>query len=463
VGRDWIGWWALRDLIRPVATRAEARRLLVEIAEQGEGHQVGAETSHFQRFLAIYRELAAFDPALVYLHNIPPNPTTASSPASEATPMANQRSRRWAQVLNLRYRLLLKYLWHFLRISGPLFTTGGDRTPHGWLVIATFHEMSHVKEVSELLVRLDLDGTGSMLRAGPPFELPYTLALPERERDRWRGHLDVLVAIRQLLDDLASTANPASATNAQEQAILASLSERDAAARAELEMLRDGQPLQSPQGFAKVQRILSEELRGFPLQGLVHDQFWQVSENEFLTAAPAGIRAIKPGDGASSNLVKALRGPDFGRVMPAGRAPLDNSRIAFIAQWIDGLPADASGGTGPGTTSNGSAPMGRYQEVIDILDAAVGGSTVSIGAHRAFWRGKTKTEFMAANVFGQKLLTPGDGKNSRLVQALRGEAPFGSDAGAQGGIFRRMPAGRPGVPAQQVTVIEKWIDDGCPD
>lgn len=225
MGRDWIGWWALRDLIRPVATRAEARRLLVEIAEQGEGHQVGAETSHFQRFLAIYRELAAFDPALVYLHNIPPNPTTASSPASEATPMANQQSRRWAQVLNLRYRLLLKYLWHFLRISGPLFTTGGDRTPHGWLVIATFHEMSHVKEVSELLVRLDLDGTGSMLRAGPPFELPYTLALPERERDRWRGHLDVLVAIRQLLDDLASTANPASATNAQEQAILASLSE----------------------------------------------------------------------------------------------------------------------------------------------------------------------------------------------------------------------------------------------
>jgi hypothetical protein len=26
-----------------------------------------------------------------------------------------------------------------------------------------------------------------------------------------------------------------------------------------------------------------------------------------------------------------------------------------------------------------------------------------------------------------------------------------------------MPAGRKAVPAKQVDVIQKWIDDGCPD
>jgi hypothetical protein len=114
-------------------------------------------------------------------------------------------------------------------------------------------------------------------------------------------------------------------------------------------------------------------------------------------------------------------------------------------------------------TPTGDATAGRYQEVIDILDMAVGGSTAPVGAHGAFWRGKTKAEFIAALVFGQQLLTPGDGSGSNLVKALKGEAPFGTDTGTPGGIFRRMPAGRDPVPAKQIEVIKKWIDDGCPD
>lgn len=107
--------------------------------------------------------------------------------------------------------------------------------------------------------------------------------------------------------------------------------------------------------------------------------------------------------------------------------------------------------------------MGRYQKIIDVLDKAVGGSTSPIGAHGPFWRGKTKAQFLATMVFGQKLLIPGNGKDSNLVKALRGEAPFGSDIGTPDAIFRRMPAGRKAVPAKQVDVIQKWIDDGCPD
>ena len=49
------------------------------------------------------------------------------------------------------------------------------------------------------------------------------------------------------------------------------------------------------------------------------------------------------------------------------------------------------------------------------------------------------------------------------MKALRGEAPFGADTGTASGIFRRMPAGRPAVKPQQIDLIQKWIDDGCPD
>jgi len=107
--------------------------------------------------------------------------------------------------------------------------------------------------------------------------------------------------------------------------------------------------------------------------------------------------------------------------------------------------------------------MAGYQKVIDILDKAIGGSTAQVGAHGAFWRGKTKEQFIGTMVFGQKLLIPGDGKDSNLVKALRGEAPFGTDKGSAGGTFRRMPAGRPAVKPQQIEVIQKWIDDDCPD
>lgn len=106
--------------------------------------------------------------------------------------------------------------------------------------------------------------------------------------------------------------------------------------------------------------------------------------------------------------------------------------------------------------------MASYQDIVKLLDQAVGGSASPVGSHGAFWRGKTRDEFVSAVVFDHQLLMLGDGRNSSLVKALRGEAPFGSDIGAPGGIDRRMPAGRPPMPSEKVDVIQKWIDDNCP-
>jgi hypothetical protein len=106
--------------------------------------------------------------------------------------------------------------------------------------------------------------------------------------------------------------------------------------------------------------------------------------------------------------------------------------------------------------------MVGFKRVIDILDASVGGPSAQVGAHGPFWRGLTRDQFVQKRVFGQALIAVGHGDQSNLVKALKGEAPFGSDSGAPGARFRRMPAGRPPVSAAEIAEIKGWIDAGCP-
>jgi photosystem II stability/assembly factor-like uncharacterized protein len=107
-----------------------------------------------------------------------------------------------------------------------------------------------------------------------------------------------------------------------------------------------------------------------------------------------------------------------------------------------------------------------FQQAIEILDQAVGGASGPVGPpHRAFWRGKTRDQFVALKVLGLDLVTVGDGAGSNLVKALKGEAPFGADLpdpppGAQ---FSRMPAGMEPVPDDRIAALREWIDAGCPE
>lgn len=106
--------------------------------------------------------------------------------------------------------------------------------------------------------------------------------------------------------------------------------------------------------------------------------------------------------------------------------------------------------------------MKRFLKVKQILDEAV--ENQDIGAHGAFWRPLNLEAFKAKRVFGRQLVIPGNGAQSNLVLALRGQAPFGSDIGTADAIYPRMPAGGfPPVPDDRIVFIEKWINDGCPD
>jgi hypothetical protein len=112
-------------------------------------------------------------------------------------------------------------------------------------------------------------------------------------------------------------------------------------------------------------------------------------------------------------------------------------------------------------------PATNYSYVQALLDEIVGGTSGSVGAHGAFWRSLSRDEFIQFQVFGQPVIAVDpkgafDPEGSALIQSLEGRAPFGSDVGAPGGVFRRMPAGVPPMPADRIKIIRDWIANGCP-
>jgi hypothetical protein len=103
--------------------------------------------------------------------------------------------------------------------------------------------------------------------------------------------------------------------------------------------------------------------------------------------------------------------------------------------------------------------MTRFDHVKEILDQAVNFEV--IGGHGAFWRAKSRTQFVQARIFGLPLLVIGQPAESNMIKALRGLAPFGEDTGTPGGMYRRMPAGRAAMPEDNIRFLEQWIAEGC--
>ncbi len=221
-------------LILEVSSRDSALHALDEIGEQGEaaGALSGSdpsdagEDSHFVRFLTIYRALRPLDPRVQELvsRRIQPNPAASS--------IAEQDASAWAHLFNLRYRMLLVNLAHAFELA-DLPGDGATINPRGALINRTFAEMYNLRAIAAMLVELYAERSGpeGPLHAGPPFEMPYTLALPRGERNRWVLHSDLLEASAALVETLRPLAS------AQGDAYLAALSESDALARRQIERM----------------------------------------------------------------------------------------------------------------------------------------------------------------------------------------------------------------------------------
>jgi len=208
-------------IVQPVSTRDEAVEALAAIGKQGEARFYDPdvdEESHFRRFLEIYRDYP--EDEWVPTRPVPINPKTeldldadrvvvgalrSTSRAAGAAPrcvtITHPESSRWAYLFNLRYRMLLVNLSHAYELAGAL-GQGEVLTARGLLINRTFGEMYNVRSLSNLLVELPLDTSGSGAMAGPPFEMPYSLELPATEADRWRLHRDLLEASQHLTAEL---------------------------------------------------------------------------------------------------------------------------------------------------------------------------------------------------------------------------------------------------------------------
>lgn len=208
---DWsLGFPTL--IVRKMTSVTEAASAIREIAQQGEGpEQILPESlagSHFGRFLEIYRQFPE-EGTWTATRNVPNNPTTELEPLKdeqlERGRITNRRSRRWAQLFNLRYRMLLADLAHALHLSGPT-ASGSARTPHGVVVDWTFAEMRNLALLAGILTALPQRETADDAVAAPAFELPYSLSLSDIEPDRWRLHRDLLSACALLIAEIKQDA-----------------------------------------------------------------------------------------------------------------------------------------------------------------------------------------------------------------------------------------------------------------
>lgn len=205
-----------RLIITQMATRTEAIEALRDVAGQGESphHRPLAadEPSHFVRFATIFHELqtvqkkrgAHWSPA----RPVPTNPVVADPGyvPRGSTAITAEVSKAWAALFNVRYRMLLSYLTHTFQLRR--ITLGGPDDLRAAVMSKVFGEMYNLKAIAGILVRLPLSGAKAPERAGPPFQMPYTLVLPPSETDVWRQHRDLVAASQKLVAALATLMDP---------------------------------------------------------------------------------------------------------------------------------------------------------------------------------------------------------------------------------------------------------------
>jgi hypothetical protein len=205
-------------LVAPLLSRDDAYNALKEIAEQGEGLDTKDTTpSHFERFLHIYKEYKkileetnnTFDPS----RNVATNPYVGSATEitdesesdncpieEEINEITDPEAILWANLCDIRYRLLLNFLNHsFLLDNG--YNNSGNSSPRGMIINSAFGEMYNLRSLATILVQTPIAKNSNKM-TGPPFTLPYTFDLPFGEHNRWRLHRDLLEASNNIIKEL---------------------------------------------------------------------------------------------------------------------------------------------------------------------------------------------------------------------------------------------------------------------
>ena len=180
-------------IIEQMGTRTEAVEALKRVAEQGEAAHIRSnlaeEESHFDRFVKVYQQFEQYNGRQA-VRQVPTNPATSACGNDEDRLITAVSSLAWARLFNVRYRMLLQYLTHTFRLARAADPAAPGL--RGAVMHKIFGEMYNLKAIAGILVRSPLKTRADPRRAGPPFEMPYSLTLPLDETDCWRLHRDIL-------------------------------------------------------------------------------------------------------------------------------------------------------------------------------------------------------------------------------------------------------------------------------
>lgn len=198
-------------MIDKVATRTECVKALQALSAQGEALDYGRDTeglpSHFDRFLEIYQDIVDIEQSKAGwspCRDVALNPTTveALGEGNDGAYLENETTRTWGLLFNVRYRLLLGYLGHTFRLARQ--PAPGGPNLRGITMHRVFGEMYNIKTLSTLLMAMPIGADAAGPRAGPPFEMPYTLELPPGDTETWKVHLAMIDDSRSLCTTLLS-------------------------------------------------------------------------------------------------------------------------------------------------------------------------------------------------------------------------------------------------------------------
>jgi hypothetical protein len=299
--------WQVGHLrVHRVRDRAAAIQAIRDIGEQGEGPTTADEASHFARFLAIFRGGDGVQPfpqtEWVPTRDVPTDPRVQD--------FTHARTRRWAELADIRYALLLGFLEHYL-LGDPderaLLT--------GWIISEMRARIGYVAR--ELTAMPRADGPGAAGVGAIPFTLPEVedLHLPPDRAARWEVHRHRTEAAIRKLEEMR-------AEDAMDRAndYLANILASD---RARLDLL--SQPPDGPVGTSFVRDILPL----FRFKDVKHMKRFGVDLQTY-----DGMGGL-PGVHDSATAIKDKVSDDDDPMPPAPDARWTKGQIDLLTRWID--------------------------------------------------------------------------------------------------------------------------------
>ncbi|MBA3747791.1 MAG: hypothetical protein H0W96_09935 [Solirubrobacterales bacterium] len=291
--------WERGNKVFLIPDRASALVAIRDIAEEGEGSVEGAE-SHFSRLLAMFRgadEIMPFPApgAFVPAHPLPTDP--------RADHIAEPRTKRWAQLADAYYAILLGAIEQHLRISDD----DDRRMLRNWAIT----DMHTLQALSRRLTKLP-NGAGV---AALPFTLPTRLSLPGDEAARWQVLLARLTASIEAIEELQRY--PADEADETLASLLKDMRQRrdvltQGHAPATTSFATDIRPLFRPMDIAHMNNMVGVDLTA-------HDIVSQL--------------------GAAISGRLKLPGNDRRRMPPPPDDPWPPERIALFDKWVaEGSP-----------------------------------------------------------------------------------------------------------------------------